>query len=107
MFLFICAAITAIGKEGKDLFTRCELSDWKSEQVLHQKESRNFMSGNDPEVVWSPLNLQCQAALVSECDVPYACRRTFMDPEPQSQYMLTHQALYLLFAKKVSHLHSV
>jgi len=75
-----------------------QLFDWKSPSAL--KTSPAAKIGDDKEVIWGVLNQECQFALVNNCDVPYICQRSFLDKEPQSQYMLTHQALYLMFARR-------
>lgn len=84
----------------ENLFAR-DFSDWKNPDILVKRRSDFPNVGQDPETVWITLNTQCIAALLNNCDVPYTCERTYLKDQPQSQYMLTHQALYLLFARKV------
>ncbi|OXA61336.1 hypothetical protein Fcan01_01077 [Folsomia candida] len=83
------------------LFTR-SFSNWASLDVLHQKSLATPKIGEDLDGIWPSLNGYCFAALVTQCDVPYPCRRTILNPEPQSQYMLAHQALFLVFANQKS-----
>ncbi|OXA46999.1 UPF0764 protein C16orf89 homolog [Folsomia candida] len=85
----------------ENLFAR-DFSDWKNPDILVKRRSDFPNVGQDPETVWITLNTQCIAALLNNCDVPYTCERTYLKDQPQSQYMLTHQALYLLFARKTN-----
>lgn len=58
--------------------------------------------GEDVETLLGVLNEQCFGALLPGCEVPTVCSRTFLDPNLESQYMLTHQALFLFFGIQVS-----
>lgn len=69
---------------------------WKDksilQNVLSQVENKTVETiGHEREEIWVLLNLQCQMALTSRCEIPYVCERTLLDPTPRSQYLLTHQ----------------
>lgn len=53
--------------------------------------------GNEKEGLWGILNVECQEAVVNRCEIPHVCERTLLDPNPRSQYLLTHQLIQRLF----------
>lgn len=57
--------------------------------------------GAEPDVMWGPLNGQCQTVLVSNCEIPYVCERTVLDPNPKTQYFLTHQVFQRILVETV------
>lgn len=58
--------------------------------------------GAEPDVMWGTLNGECQSVLVSNCEIPYVCERTLLDPNPKSQYFLTHQIFQRILIQTVA-----
>ncbi|OXA62173.1 UPF0764 protein C16orf89 [Folsomia candida] len=75
---------------------------WSPHEIIAQQSAAFPSVGDDPEIVWGRLNSACFVSLMNSCEVPTLCRNTYLDPEPQSQYMLTHQVLYRLMARSLS-----
>ncbi|CAL8091974.1 unnamed protein product [Orchesella dallaii] len=75
-------------------------SNWKPFEVVYKLAKQFENIGNEKEVFWGPVTVDCQEALLLRCDVPYVCERTLFDPVPRSQYHLTHQLLQRIFAER-------
>lgn len=79
---------------------------WKDSNVLQKRinelDAKVIESvGKEQEEIWSALNIQCQTAVGSRCELPLACKLVFLDPIPRSQYLLTHQVLTRIFVDTV------
>ncbi|CAL8129034.1 unnamed protein product [Orchesella dallaii] len=74
---------------------------WDSITKYDSKWNKELIA-NEKEYIWALLNSECQSALINRCEVPHVCERTFLDPEPRSQYFLTHQLLLRILIEQQS-----